>query len=236
MEDQQGKCVAIVFDMDGLMIDSEPLWHIAEKRVFRTIGVELTTEDCESTCGLRLDEVVAHNFKKFNLKDGSGDSTAKEKEIFDSIVDTMEELLRAEAGTRAKPGLQQTLDFFAAKGLPMAVASSSPMRLIRAALDGLGIRDRFTVVCSAEDEEFGKPHPGVYITAAKKLGKVADRDRILCLEDSLNGTLAGKAARMKCISVPEVGKNACAAGFQIADAVLDSLEEINADFWDKLWS
>ena len=83
----------------------------------------------------------------------------------------------------------------------LAVASSSPMVLIDAALQGLGLARTFEVVVSAENEVLGKPRPGVYLRAAKEL--TVDADACLAIEDSLNGTLAAKAARMSCCSIPE---------------------------------
>ena len=94
-------------------------------------------------------------------------------------------LYREKASTLAKPGLLACLDFFKATGLPIAVASSSPMRLIEAAVFGLGLGEYFTATYSAQHEPYGKPHPGVYITAASGLGVAPTK--CLALEDSLNG-------------------------------------------------
>jgi beta-phosphoglucomutase-like phosphatase (HAD superfamily) len=222
------QCGAIVFDMDGLMIDSEPLWHIAIAECFEKVSVALTHKDLLETTGLRIDEVVEHNYQKHNWDE----STLRTRsQVTTDIVDTMERLLTEKAATIRKPGLDQALAFFKTKHLPMGLASSSPMRLINAALKGLELQDFFQVVVSAEGEKLGKPYPGVYLTAAAQLGVSADK--CLALEDSLNGTLAAKAARMKCISIPEA--ETPSLGFHIADVQLKSLEEINQEMWTGLW-
>jgi sugar-phosphatase len=232
-------CAAVIYDMDGLMIDSEPLWHVAEKQAFGAIGVELDESDCAATLGLRIDEAVQHHYAH-HRQGGWDESPAKDgtlrtqAAVAANVVDIMERLLRERGGEIAKPGLEQSIAFFAAKRLPLGLASSSPKRLIDAGLAGLGLdQGQFKVVVSAENEEHGKPHPGVYISAAKALG--VEPMRCLALEDSLNGTLAAKAARMRCISVPEVFE-VCSRGFGIADVLLPSLEKIDGAVFDQIWA
>ena len=105
------------------------------------------------------------------------------------------------------------------------------MVLLNAALEGLGLVGRFSHVISAEFEPYGKPHPGVYISAAKALGIAPDR--CLALEDSVNGALAAKAAKMFCIAVPEP-HNLADPRYAIADVKLTSLAEVPATLTD-LW-
>jgi sugar-phosphatase len=108
-------------------------------------------------------------------------------------------------------------------GLQLAVASSSPPRLIEASLARLGLRDHFTEIVSAESEPYGKPHPAVFLTTAARLG-VAPTE-CLVFEDSLNGLVAAKAARMICVAVPE----RVDPRFAFADLVLPSLEAFDDD-------
>ena len=114
----------------------------------------------------------------------------------------------------------------------LLISFNSPMRLITAALKGLLLDTFFDVVVSAESEKLGKPYPGVYLTAATKLN--VDASKCLALEDSLNGTLAAKSARMKCISIPEDYENRSKA-FHIANIQLQSLEQIDDEIWKSLW-
>ena len=120
------------------------------------------------------------------------------------------------------PGVHETLEALAAAGYPLAIASSSSSEIIAAVLETLDIGGYFRVTQSAEHEPFGKPHPGVYIEAARRLG--IEPWRCLAFEDSPNGVIAAKAARMTCIAVPD---RALAADrrFGAADLVLSSLTE-----------
>lgn len=108
---------------------------MAETAVFATVGVTLDEENCLETTGLRIDEVVAHHFGRHG---GWDESAMPQSAVATAIIDKMAELYKDKAPELAKPGLMQCLDFFKATGLPIAVASSSPMRLIEAALLGLG--------------------------------------------------------------------------------------------------
>ena len=153
---------AVIFDMDGLMIDSEPLWHIAEKECFAAVGLSLSTAQCEETTGLRIDEVVQLRFAQ------SPWSGATVREVTSTIVEKMVNLLRSDV--KPLPGLRNLLDRLDGARVPLALASSSPTVLIDAALDGLGLRHYFAQVVSAEGLEHGKPHPEVYLNAAKALG------------------------------------------------------------------
>ena len=231
---QAHPCAAVIFDMDGLMIDSEPLWHIAELECFGKVGVRLSEADMLETTGLRIDEVVEHNFQKFGgwaENEGEGSTRAG---VTKAIVDRMCELLRERGSTIKKPGLDSAIAFFKSKNVPLALASSSPMVLIRAGLDGLGLSGSatFEAVVSAESEKLGKPYPGVYLSAAAALG--VDPKRCLALEDSVNGTLAARSASMKCISIPEDYENRSLA-FHIATLQLKSLEQVNEQAWSEVW-
>jgi sugar-phosphatase len=146
-----------------------------------------------------------------------------------SIVDRVIDLILTKGSL--KPGAIAAIDLCAARGWPLAVASSSEYRLIDAALQRFALRDRFALVHSAEDEEYGKPHPAVFLTAASKLG--APSKRCLVWEDAPAGVVAAKAASMACIAVPEQGEGAHPA-FGLADLVVDSLEDVDASALDEI--
>ena len=198
---------AAIFDMDGLLIDSEPLWRQAEIEVFRTVGLELTDEECKETTGLRIDEVVAFRHAQQPWSDPSRDA------ITARIVDRLIELVR-ERG-EALPGAGDAIARCREAGLSLALASSSPRRIIDATLEKLGLA--FEIIASAEDDRYGKPHPSVFLRTAEMLG--VPPTECLVFEDSVNGVIAAKAARMHVIAVPEHPD----ARFAIADRVLGSL-------------
>ena len=210
----------VIFDMDGLMVDSEPLWREAEIAVFAELGVTLTEADCRRTKGWRTNEVIAY---WHGLRPWPGPSVA---EVETTLLDRMVDLLSHRS--EALPGLMATLNFFTELNVPMAVASSSPRRLIDAVVDHLQVRDRFRALVSAEKEPYGKPHPAVFLNTADQLG--VDPTRCLVFEDSLAGLIAAKAARMRAIAVPEASERR-RPGFAIADRVLRSLNEFSLAIW-----
>jgi sugar-phosphatase len=122
-----------------------------------------------------------------------------------------------------KPGVEQALSLVQSRGLRTALASSSPSAIIDTVLDRFGLRSAFEIVHSAEGEPYGKPHPGVYLHTAERLG--VRPQECLAIEDSPNGVLAAKAAGMRCLAVPEPPLRGH-PWFAIADAVVESLAEI----------
>ncbi len=209
---------AVIYDMDGVLIDSEPLWRKAEIESFSRVNVHLTDEMCRQTMGLRVDEVVEYWFHRFPWEN------TPHKEIEESIWDNVIKLVREE-GT-AMSGVKESLEFLKGKGMKLALASTSAMVLINTVIDKLQIRDYFEAIHSAEFEDYGKPHPGVYITTAKKLN--LQPQECMAIEDSINGMIAAKAAKMKCIGIPE--KDLLTdKRIGIADVVLSSLNEINEE-------
>ena len=214
---------AVIFDMDGVLIDSEPFWQESEIEVFGRLGLALTREMCMQTMGLRVDEVVEYWRRRRAFDDAP--TGALEDAIIGGVVERI--LSKGEA----KEGAAHALEFFRTRGLRVALASSSAYRLIGAVTERLGLSDEFEVVYSAEDEEYGKPHPGVYLSTARRLG-VAPAECV-AIEDSFNGVLAAKAARMKCVAVPEPVQRHDPR-FSIADAVLDSLDDLNEETWQGL--
>lgn len=184
---------AVIYDMDGVLTDSEPIWKVAMEEVFSAVGCPLTRKDFQKTVGLRLDEVVDYWYGESPWP-GSGP-----REVELRIVQRMTELLREQA--TALPGVVESLEYFKSCGKKIGLATSSYEVLIETILDVLGIAGSFDTVHSAEHEAFGKPHPAVYLTAAQQLQ--VPPQRCLVIEDSLNGVISAKAARMTVICVPE---------------------------------
>jgi sugar-phosphatase len=213
----------VIFDMDGLLIDSEPLWRESMKEVFATVGVEISVEQAAFTTGLRTPEVVEywHNVFKWNGK-------SKEQvtaEILDDVI------ARITKNGKAMEGLGYILDFFLKRDFKTGLASSSPMRLIDAVVDYLGLQKTFHAISSAEFESHGKPHPAVYLACAAKLK--SHPLECIAFEDSITGMVAAKAARMKTVVIPEEGKKTDLR-FSLADIKLDSLLEFNDEVLGKL--
>jgi mannitol-1-/sugar-/sorbitol-6-/2-deoxyglucose-6-phosphatase len=207
---------AVIFDMDGVLIDSEPFWQEAEIEVFGSLGVPLTREMCLETMGLRLDEVVDHWYRRYPWQDVAA------TEVGAAVVAGVAR--RIEDRGEPLPGVAEAIATCRRSGFRLALASSSPMALIEAVLHRFGLEHSFDVVRTASDEQHGKPHPAIYLSTAEQLGVAPAA--CVAIEDSINGIIAAKAARMACVAVPapslrDDGRLA------IADARVESLHAID---------
>ena len=205
---------AVIFDMDGVLIDSEPIWQAAERLGFGEVGLDLQVSEMVTTMGLRVDEVVAYWYARRPWPDVGIDHAGLARRMVDTVVDLMS------TSGEPLPGVVDAVAACEKQGLGVAVASSSPSRVIAAALQRLGLADQFDVVRSAEHEAYGKPHPAVFLSAAAQLG--VEPTRCLVVEDSVHGMVAALAARMRCVVVPDADRRS--PRFAAADHMLDSLE------------
>lgn len=184
---------AVIFDMDGVLIDSEPLWKIAMEEAFQSVGCNITRKDFQKTVGLRIDEVV----RFWHQERGWKGLTPKELEA--RIIQTMVKLIHENG--EPLPGVLETIAYLRESGFKIGLGTSSYRVLINAVLETLGLTNAFDFTHSAEDEIHGKPHPAVYLTVAARLNVAPQR--CLVIEDSFNGVVAGLAAQMKVACIPE---------------------------------
>ena len=216
---------AVIFDMDGILIDSEPFWQISEKAVFAEIGFEMTHDMCLQTTGLRCNEVVDYWY----LRHPWDLARRSRKDIENGIIDGLIALVKRQG--KLMPGVREALDFCRRKGLKIGLATSSDYRIIDAVLSTLDLRDAFEVTHSAQEEPFGKPHPAVYLSAARLMG--VNPLFTVAIEDSLNGLISARAARMHCIAVPAPASFSDPR-FSIADVCLPSLSALDEKSWAPL--
>ena len=188
---------AVIFDLDGVLIDSEPVWEDAETEVFATVGVHLDDSDTKSTTGLRVDEVVRHWLARRPWVVTAPD--ASPEALAGALIDSM--VAHAQSDPVEIPGAVDAVDRLSKSGRRLAVCSSSPQRLIDASLVGLGLSDRFELTHSAEHEPAGKPHPACYLSTAAMLG--VSPDACVAIEDSVNGAIAAAAAGHVVVALPE---------------------------------
>jgi sugar-phosphatase len=207
--------------MDGLLLDSEILWHKGEVEIFGSLGVPLSDASDRSTKGMYVNEVVQYWFSQYPWPGPS------ENDVVDMLLARVGELVESEG--RLLPGAERALDLTGERG-PLALASSTPMALIIRCLTHFGLIDRFVTIHSAEFETYGKPHPGVFLSAALSLGVAPTA--CLVLEDSSAGVLAAKSATMTVIAVP-TSEDAGRPEFALADLVLTSLEELEPSWLDE---
>jgi sugar-phosphatase len=206
----------VIFDMDGVLIDSEPLWNEAAFEVFESYGKKLSAADFALTTGLRTNEFVS-----WWLRDYKFDNTELEKAA-GRIVDGV--IKRINTKGQALPGIEYIFEFFRHRNYKIGLATSSPMRLADTVINLLGIGRYLDVRTSAEKMQYGKPHPQVYLECAEALN--ASPLQCVCFEDSINGMIAAKAARMKCIVVPTYNQQKDER-WSLADLKVSSLQNFS---------
>ena len=202
--------------MDGLLIDSEPLWYEASVEILSRFSKQLTHKEYAETMGLRTKECVERWFLDFDLPVKYAPET--ERNIEDLVVDKIK--------TKGKPmpGVAHIFNYFKELNFKIGLASSSAMRIIDVVVDKLDIGNYLLAIESAEKLEYGKPHPQVYLNCADALQ--SKPIECICFEDSFNGMIAAKAAKMKCIVVPSALESQHAK-FGAADLRLSSLTNFN---------
>jgi mannitol-1-/sugar-/sorbitol-6-/2-deoxyglucose-6-phosphatase len=216
---------AVIFDFDGIIIDSEPLWMEAEIGVFKSVGVHLNPELCRQTTGLNTHDSIQYWYDIYKWTNKTISELHKE------IMDAMHDLIVERVDL--KEGFMDVLQLFIDKKLPVAVASASPFRLIDAALRKFNLADYFSVINSGDNEDAGKPHPALYLGAARRLG--IEPVHCLAFEDSFNGAISAKAARMKLVVVPD-RKDFAGTRFDFADLKIASLTEFKKEHFVQLHS
>jgi len=208
----------VLFDMDGLLLDTEPLWGESMLDIAQKHGIPITRDRFKETTGLRIFEVTDYWAVRYPWQGSTAEVVANE--ILDDIID------RSRKRARVLPGIEQTLQLLKARGYKTGLASSSPMRMITALAEHFDIAHYFDCISSADHVSLGKPHPAVFLHCAAALDSLPIE--CLVLEDSVNGMIAGKAARMKVIVVPdETHYND--ARFALADHKLRSMEDFDLE-------
>lgn len=205
---------AAIFDCDGLLMDTEPLWRDAEIDVFGQVGLQLTDDMTRETMGLRIDGVVGYWWDRAPWRGPSVE------EIAIKVVEGVKSRILSQGELMF--GVREIIKTFKELGFPMAVASSSPMELIEAVLKRGGLESALPLRYSAVDEAYGKPHPAVYLAAAEGLG--ISPLKCVALEDSITGILSAKSAQMRCIAVPDPSLRGDPR-LAIADHVMETLKE-----------
>ena len=208
----------VIFDMDGLLIDSEPCWQEAGTETLLQFNVTLSPVQYHHTTGLRTREWLDYWFGYFGI--GKERIPAAEAALHQHVI----EKIRNQANPM--PGVKEIIAFFKARNFRVGLATSSPLSLVNVVVEKLGIAGEFEAVASAEHLPYGKPHPQVYMDCAASL-EVSPL-QCLAFEDSFNGVIAAKAARMTCVAIP-VHDQAHLPKWGAADLKLASL----LDFTDQ---
>lgn len=211
---------AVIWDMDGIIIDSAPYHLKAWQEVFSKRGLNFTGDDFRSSFGMRNDTIIG-GFLGEGASDEEIAAIGREKEASFR--------LKIRQNPRPLPGVVALMAALAERDLKMAIASSAPRENIELVIDTLGIARHFLVIISEKDVTRGKPEPDGYLLAAKRLG--VKPENCLVIEDAIVGVTAARRAGMHCLAVTNSHPR---DSLSDADLVVDSLEEISAGDIAKL--
>lgn len=207
---------AVIFDMDGVMIDSEPLWEKTEKIMMARKGLVYNPVYREKIVGLGQKESAVLLKETFSLEQDIEQIINERISVLFDIYDKELELVE---------GLMNLIEDVSKNSLKVALASSSPKRVIDFVLDKFDLNGYFNPVVSGDMVENGKPEPDIYVYTADRLG-LESRECVV-IEDSINGVISAKAAGMYCIAVPD--KRLDPGGFNKADMILSDLESVGLE-------
>ena len=203
----------VIFDSDGVIVDSEPFSLAAFREAMQDQGIFLSDEDIMANCGLTDADIVKYVLQKLGKKVDEGLFHKRKQKLYREMV--------LAGDLKPCAGAVELLNALSAHNVPYVLASSGSKEKIRLNLTRVGLWDRFPVIISGEDLARGKPHPDIFLESARRLRLPAER--CVVIEDSLNGIKAAHNARMKCVAV--IGTFPSSSLTQ-ADFIVDSLNHI----------
>jgi len=206
---------ALIFDMDGLLVDSEPVWEEAETRIFLSHGITMERHVREQLVGLRNDEFIGRLREIYQVEVSA---ETLQREVISEMLGIIPRKVKS------KPGALDILMYARENRIPIAIASSSPSSIIEAIVKSQGWTSVVPVRVSAETVPNGKPAPDVYLETARQLN--VPPEKCLALEDSPNGARAAVAAGMTCYAVPDFAHTRVEAFKGITEYVFDSLHSV----------
>ena len=207
---------AIIFDMDGLLVDTERLWKIAETDFLARHGATYDEETHAPFIGMAMTEFMTNLKRVYRLEP---DVPA----LVDELVKDVNKIIAMDVKTQ--PGALEIVRYVIDNDIPYAIASSSPMDVIHATIGSQpDWQGAFQVRCSADEVENGKPAPDVYLLAAERLG--VDPTKCIALEDSPNGSRAAVTAGMTCFSVPDTSHSDPSRFVDITPHVYETLHDV----------
>jgi HAD superfamily hydrolase (TIGR01509 family) len=221
MSDPKRALVAVVFDLDGLMVDSEPLAVWAWNQVLARFNQQMDPETFQAILGLRVVDSARIVCERLGLPVSPEDALAERDRAFLEAVPTR---------LQTRPGLYELMDELDHRGLMLGLATSGHRRYVDLALRTIGLKDRFRAVVTGDNVERGKPAPDVFARAAERLG--VSSAECLALEDSALGAQSALAAGMACVVVP----NEWSLGSEFPDGcrLFPSLNDVREALGDLL--
>jgi len=203
---------AVVFDNDGLLLDTESVWTRAEQDLFERRGIEFTPADKRELVGTSAEIAGAVLERRLDEPGRAGE-----------LIEELNELVVAELehGVEAMIGARELLHALKGRGTPIGLVSNSPLVFVRRSLEIAGLHDSFDVVLSAHEVAAPKPAPDPYLEACRRLG-VEPGPGVVALEDSPTGVAAARAAGLTVIGVPSIDGIALDEAHHLAESLLDA--------------
>lgn len=183
---------AVIFDMDGTLIDSQPIWYRASSEFFQQNQYDVTLAEMLPLTGSPVGALVDYVLHKH------GEKAKPRAQLLDELMNYV--VAQILAAKPLMPNVKNVLENLKQRGIKIAVASASPRNLLEGIVENCGIADYFDYLASAEELDYNKPHPAVYLHAAKMLN--VSPAACFAVEDSVIGMIAGKAAKMPTVVIP----------------------------------
>ncbi|NSW90110.1 MAG: HAD family hydrolase [Firmicutes bacterium] len=206
---------AVIFDMDGVIIDSEPIYHEVEMGMFKEFGLDLTDKHRHMYAGVRTVDMWVELKEKYDIP-------LSIEELVKIEAERVRACLKAKNAIEPVCGIRELLEKLHKNNIKIALASSSSMADIEIVLNETGLKEYFSVIVSGDHVERGKPAPDIFLHAVSKLG--AEPENCIVIEDASSGVKAAKAARLKCIAYrnPNSGNQ----DLSEADMVVESFYDV----------
>lgn len=206
----------VIFDMDGVIIDSEPIHFEIEKKIFEELGIDISLHEHYSFVGTSSQNMWEQIVKKYNLPNSAKELTKRDKDLYLNYLIT-------ENNLQPIPGVSELIKELYTVHYSLVLASSASMDNIDMVLAKFNLFGFFQSKISGAELQYAKPHPEIFLEAAKSVG--ADPGTCLVIEDSENGITAAKAAGMKCIGF--INPNSGPQNLALANMTISSFQEVN---------
>ena len=206
----------VIFDMDGVIVDTEPVHHYAYNQHFKMLNIEITPEMYASFTGNSTKNIFERLKDTFNLEDDVQTLVETKRNLFNEAFDHKEDLYLLD-------GVEDLIKDLHHNGMQLVLASSSAKVTINRIFNRFGLHQYFSHIVSGEDFPKSKPHPAIFEHAAYI--SQTPRENCIVIEDSTNGIIAAKAAGIYCIGYDSI--NSKMQDYSLADQVISNFKELN---------